>query len=160
MDVNLSPPTRRERYEITPVQYGELLRLAFVLCGSRDVAQDLVQDTYARCAPKLTAVTDPGSYLRTALVNRWRSQQRRRQVARAWLVRQQPPSPVAPVQLAEWHDQLLALPPRQRAAIALRYLSGLDDVSIAAAIGVKIPTVRSLIHRGLITLRKAADERP
>ncbi len=160
MDVSFGAPTLGGSSEITAGQYGELLRLAFVLSGSRDMAQDLVQDTYARCAPKLTGVTDPGSYLRTALVNRWRSQQRRRQVAGAWLLRQQPPSPVAPVQLSEWHDQLLALPPRQRAAIVLRYLCGLDDAAIAAAIDVKPATVRSLIHRGLITLRKAADDRP
>lgn len=48
---------------------------------------------------------------------------------------------------------LLQLPMRQRAAIVGRYFGGWDDATIAAAIGVRPATVRSLVHRGLAALR-------
>ena len=54
--------------------------------------------------------------------------------------------------------QLLAgLPPRQRAALTLRYVHDLEDDAIAAALGCRRGTVRSLLSRGLSTLREHAD---
>ena len=51
--------------------------------------------------------------------------------------------------------QLLAgLPPRQRAALTLRYVHDLDDHAIATALGCRRGTVRSLLSRGLSTLRE------
>ncbi len=155
MDTDLDALKPTAAAGVTPDEYRALLRLAFVLCGSSDLAEDLVQDTYLRCASKLEGVANPSAYVRMALINRWRSHQRRRQVAGRWMERQRPPEPVMPGELAEWHDQLLALPARQRAVIVLRYLCELDDTAIGASIGAKPATVRSLAHRGLLTLRKA-----
>jgi len=54
--------------------------------------------------------------------------------------------------------QLLAgLPPRQRAALTLRYVHDLDDHAIATAIGCRRGTVRSLLSRGLSTLREQTN---
>ncbi len=134
--------------------YGSLRRLAFVLCGSREAAEDLVQETFVRCIERLESLDDPGQYMRTALVNRWRSGERRRAVASRWMRAQRPVDAVMPADLVEWRDMLLALPARQRGAIALRYLCDLDDAAIASALGVRPATVRSLIHRGLKTLKE------
>jgi RNA polymerase sigma factor (sigma-70 family) len=51
-------------------------------------------------------------------------------------------------------DAVASLPARQRAAIVLRYWADLDDSEIADALGARAGTVRSLVHRGLTTLRK------
>jgi DNA-directed RNA polymerase specialized sigma24 family protein len=153
VEVEAGPQQERDDAEIVAL-YGSLRRLAFVLCGSREVAEDLVQDTFARCITRIDSLQDPASYLRTALINRWRSQERRRVVAGRWLGAQAPVAPVMPAELVEWRDLLLGLPTRQRGAIALRYLCGLDDPSIAAALGVRPATVRSLIHRGLASLKE------
>ena len=48
---------------------------------------------------------------------------------------------------------LATLPDRQRAAIVLRYYDDLPDEEIAAALDARLGTVRSLISRGLATLR-------
>jgi RNA polymerase sigma factor (sigma-70 family) len=130
-------------------------RLAFVLCGSRELAEDLVQETFVRCVGRLGSLQDPGQYMRAALINRWRSYERRRSVARRWMQAQRPAPPVMPAELVEWRDLLLGLPSRQRGAIALRYVCDLDDIAIATALGVRPATVRSLVHRGLKTLKES-----
>jgi RNA polymerase sigma factor (sigma-70 family) len=53
---------------------------------------------------------------------------------------------------------LLTLPERQRAALVLRYFHDLPDAEIARALGCREVTVRSLISRGLATLRTRARE--
>src|SRR5918997_85162 len=51
------------------------------------------------------------------------------------------------------------LPPRQRAALTLRYVHDLDDHAIAAALGCRRGTVRSLLSRGLAALRSEEGTR-
>jgi RNA polymerase sigma-70 factor (ECF subfamily) len=53
---------------------------------------------------------------------------------------------------------LAGLPPRQRAAMTLRYVHALDDRQIARAIGWRVGTVRSLLTRGRATLRFVLDQ--
>ena len=48
---------------------------------------------------------------------------------------------------------LLTLAPRQRQAIALRYLGGLNDREVAQALGISLGSVKTHIHRGLSGLR-------
>ncbi len=48
---------------------------------------------------------------------------------------------------------LLTLAPRQRQAIALRYLGGLSDREVAQALGISLGSVKTHIHRGLNGLR-------
>ncbi len=48
---------------------------------------------------------------------------------------------------------LLTLAPRQRQAIALRYLGGLSDKEVAQALGISLGSVKTHIHRGLHGLR-------
>lgn len=48
-----------------------------------------------------------------------------------------------------------ALPPRQREALALRYVADLDHAAIAAALGTSVAMSRRLVSDALATLRKA-----
>jgi RNA polymerase sigma factor (sigma-70 family) len=50
---------------------------------------------------------------------------------------------------------IAGLPPKQRAAIALRYYEDLSDEQIADYLGCRTGTVRSYLSRGLATLRAA-----
>jgi RNA polymerase sigma factor (sigma-70 family) len=54
------------------------------------------------------------------------------------------------------HVQVLLarLPARQRAALVLRYFADLPDQEIADMLDCRVGTVRSLISRGLATLRE------
>jgi RNA polymerase sigma factor (sigma-70 family) len=51
------------------------------------------------------------------------------------------------------HDALLGLPDRQRAAIVLRFYEDLSDVQTAEVLRCSPGTVRSLVSRGMKTLR-------
>jgi RNA polymerase sigma factor (sigma-70 family) len=51
-------------------------------------------------------------------------------------------------------DRVEALPPKQRAAVALRYGSDLPHAEIAAAIGCTPEAARRSLHEGLKRLRK------
>jgi RNA polymerase sigma factor (sigma-70 family) len=52
---------------------------------------------------------------------------------------------------------LLALPVRQRAAIVLRYYEDLPEAQIAELLRCRPATVRSLVSRGLDTLRRSPE---
>src|SRR5690349_11637150 len=54
-------------------------------------------------------------------------------------------------------DLLAPLPPRQRAALTLRYVHDLPDEAIAKALGCRPITVRSLLSRGREALRETLE---
>jgi RNA polymerase sigma factor (sigma-70 family) len=54
-------------------------------------------------------------------------------------------------------DIVRGLPPKQRAAIVLRYYADYSDADIADALGCSQATVRSQISRALTTLRSTAE---
>jgi RNA polymerase sigma-70 factor (sigma-E family) len=141
-----------------------LFGTAYLLTGSREAAEDLLQETLTRLYPKWAAVESadsPVAYVRRALANRFVSSTRRpsyRDVA-MWEL----PEAIADVDVAGtvanrrmlW--QLLSeLPERQRAALVLRYFHDLPDAEIARALDCREVTVRSLISRGVAAMRARA----
>ena len=141
-----------ERLESTyRANFGALVKVAFLLTGSRAEAQDAVHEAFLRCAPKLATVDHAPSYLRAAVVNECRARYRRSK-------RRRPPDIRAdehlPHDLIETRDALAVLSERKRAVIVLRYFVDLPDDQIAAELGCRPATVRSLAHRALKELRK------
>jgi DNA-directed RNA polymerase specialized sigma24 family protein len=49
------------------------------------------------------------------------------------------------------------LPPRQRAAVVLRYYEGLGEDEIGQALHCSGASARSLLHRGLVNLRRQLE---
>jgi RNA polymerase sigma-70 factor (sigma-E family) len=138
----------------------DALRLAFLLTGNRATAEDLVHDAFVRLAGRLLHVRDPGgfhAYLRTTVVNLTRSHFRRRGVERRYAERQAPPRPVEQPDLSgreELRLALLALPVRQRTAIVLRYYEDLSEAQTADLMRLRPAAVKSLVSRGMATLRQ------
>lgn len=128
-----------------------LVRLAYLLTSDREVAEEVVHDAVLALRPRWDDVTDPPAYLRTAVVNRCRSWLRRQRTARAHV-----PDPAEPARQDpdELWDALATLDERRRTAIVLRFYEDLPDVEIAAVLGCRPATVRTLVHRGLHLLRK------
>lgn len=144
----------------------DLLRLAVLLLGSREEAEDAVQEAIlavSRSWIRVLATASEGvaySYLRTALVRKTLDLHRTR-------------LPVAdPVDLpAEDHGLLqyeqdkqffalvAALPQQQRAVLVLRYYADFDDRRIAAVLGSTRGTVRSNAMRGLSKLREQLEKK-
>lgn len=131
--------------------YGSMVRLAFALTGSRAGAEDLVQDVFVRVHAKWSRVQEPRAYLKRSVVNACSSAQRRRVRERRAL---QAVESSVELGADELFDALERLPYRQRAAIVLRFYEGLPDADVAAALGCRVGTVASLVHRGLAELRK------
>jgi RNA polymerase sigma-70 factor (sigma-E family) len=145
--------------EYTPA----LLRTAYLLTGNGNAAEELLQDTLVRLYPKWDRVEQadaPLAYVRRSLANAFVNQQRRasrREFAYAD-VPERMDDRDAFGQIADrdeiW-NRLAVLPQRQRAALVLRFYEGLSDEDAASALGCRVGTVRSLISRGLSTLRAA-----
>ncbi len=133
-------------------RYAWAVRLARDLTGDAAVAEELAQEAFIAVRRRFADVDHPASYLRAVIVNAARSYGRRRLLER----RHAPsaPDPSTPEHLVELADVLNGLPLRQRSAIVLRYLEGLDDDEIAGLLGCRRSTVRSLVHRGLHDLRE------
>ena len=140
-----------------------LRRMARVLVGDTDSADDLVGEAIARTLPRWRSgkVDDGGAYVRRVMVNlasrRWRRRalgRRRDHAALDWLA----PQGDAPNAIAE-RDQTLraviALPVRRRAVIVLRFYEDLSLQQIARSLGVSEGTVKSQLSRALEQLRVA-----
>jgi RNA polymerase sigma-70 factor (sigma-E family) len=143
-------------------QQEALLRLAFLLAGDRGHAEDLVQTalmkTY-RHWDRITRRGEPTAYVRRALVTTHTSWRRR-----AWH-REHPTARLPDVAAAEPADRLdaseelrralVALPPRMRATVVLRYYEDLSELQTAQLMGCSESTVNTQAARGLVRLRGA-----
>ena len=68
-------------------------------------------------------------------------------------VRSVSPPDVEPPELDETFTALRRLPPKQRTVLALRYYEDLSVDAIAQLTGMRLGTVKSLLHRSLKQLR-------
>lgn len=139
------------------------VRLAYLLTGDRALAEDLVQDAFVRLAGRLVHLRDQSAfdaYLRRTVVNLSNSHFRRRKVERAFLESsrnavgtQTSQSPAVEDREDLWRA-LGRLSGRQRAAVVLRFYEDLSERQVAEILKCRPGTVKSLVSRGLETLRK------
>ena len=129
-------------------------RLAYLLVGSREQAQELVHDAFARLYERWDRVANPGAYLRTCVVNGCKDSLRRRRYAER---ERQDPRPDAQLDADHLVDALATLPHKERAAIVLRYYEDRSEADIADLLDVRPGTVKSLLHRGLAHLREVIE---
>lgn len=137
-----------------------LLRFAHLVTGDADAAQDAVQDALANAFARwdrIAAADDPGAYVRRMIVNAHVSGWRRfgRRVTPVAEVRG---GSAADLSEAVVRDDAVwrvcrALPPKQRAAVVLRYYEDLEFAEIARILECTEVTVRSQLHRALAALR-------
>jgi RNA polymerase sigma factor (sigma-70 family) len=139
--------------EVYRLERQPMLRVAYLIVGSTDTAEDVVHDAFIELYRRWDDVDSPGAYLRRAVVNRALSWQRHAGVAQRHLLRTAAaaPSVDAPEPLWERLDSVTA---DQRAALVLVYYLDLTSESAADLLRVRPATVRSLVRRGLRTLRK------
>lgn len=128
-----------------------MTRLAYLLTGSRAVAEELVQDAFEQLVRRWHDIDVPPAYLRIAVVNGARSWGRRRHTVH--MGHEGVDAGFEPDAIAV-RNALAGLPHDAREAIVLRYWVGLSDSEIAAELGRPLGTVKSQIHRGLGRLRE------
>ena len=128
-------PTSPSFSDLYRDSHADMVRLAFLLTGSAETAQDVVQDAFVSVHRAWSRVREPKAYLRRAVVNACTSHHRR--AFRARRAHAQHPGPdVVELGADEMFDVLATLPARQRAAIVLRYWHGLDEREIAGVLGL------------------------
>ncbi|RLK23331.1 RNA polymerase sigma-70 factor (sigma-E family) [Micromonospora sp. M71_S20] len=137
-----------------------MLRVAYLLTGDRHAAEDLLQEVLEQVYVRWRRVrTSPEAYARRALVNRsinrWRRRARRPEQALGDNdgVARDHADDIALRQAVV--AALRTLPPRQRAAVVLRYLEDLSVADVAGALRCSEGTVKSHASRGLAHLREA-----
>jgi DNA-directed RNA polymerase specialized sigma24 family protein len=126
-----------------------LQRSAYLLCGDWYLAEDLVQETFAKAYAhwrRVQSADNPDAYVRRILVNEARQRWRRRDapVVRTDAVAEQPAgdSTDEVTRRAELFQALL------------RYLEGLSVRETAAALGCREGTVKSQAADAMASLRK------
>jgi RNA polymerase sigma-70 factor (sigma-E family) len=139
-----------------------LTRFAYLLCGDRGRAQDLVQDTYLALYRRFgdeLPIAAPVAYARRAIVHAQVSRARRRSSTETPVAELPEPAAVDPTVAEDEQDAmwraLATLPERQRTVLVLRYYADLPDSEIARLLGVRRGTVRSLATRAFAELRHA-----
>ena len=139
-----------------------LLRIAYLLTGDRHSAEDLVQEVLEQMYVKWRRIHGmPEAYARRALVNRsanrWRRRGRRPEAPLAGHDVAAPDHSEHVVVRDAVLSALRTLPPRQRAAVVLRYLEDLPVAEVARALDCSEGNVKSSVSRGLVRLRAALD---
>src|ERR1044072_7509525 len=137
-----------------------LRRTAFLLCGDRHRADDLVQTATPRLYLKWRRASEADNldaYVRAILVRTFLNDQRR-----GWFQRErgtaEPAARAAPAPEPDTksvlHAALATVPARQRAALVLRFLCDQSVADVAVLLGCAEGTVKSLTSDGLKSLRR------
>ena len=153
-----------ELYQATAIG---LIRLAYVILGDRQAAEDVVQDAFCNLFlrwDRLSHAQGAEYYVRVTVLNACRSALRRRAVRNRLVLHELPaPSVEAAVLGGEERADLIRavdrLPQRQRETLILSYYLDLPDDEIATLMGVGMSSVRSARHRALENVARDLKER-
>lgn len=152
-----------------PQHTDRLYRAAWALCGSREEAEDLVQETFAKVLEKRRVVRGGSdiAYLLTGLHNTFISSRRaagaRPQLAAVDAEEVHAPAvrahPEVSARIREIFAAVAALPEDFRAAVVAVDVAGLSYAEAARSLGVKESTLATRVHRARTELIDRFDER-
>jgi RNA polymerase sigma factor (sigma-70 family) len=144
-----------------------LARYAYLLCGDRDEAADLVQSglvaTYGRLRNGFT-IDRAEAYVRRAISSAFIDSRRRstrwRATAHLHLAPESVDGPTGSTDSRlDLKAELRALSPRERACVVLRYYGDRTVADIAAELGISDGAVKRYLSDGLAKLGRAVADR-
>ena len=150
-----------EYTEYVAARLWSLRRLAAVLCGDWQRADDLVQATLTKLYVhwgRVRAATHPDAYARAVLVREFIHEQRSAWVKRVSLSGRLTDSPAAAIDqdaVLDLRAAVAALPARQRATLVLRFYCDLNVDQSAQVLNCSPGTVKSQTAKAISTLRRA-----
>ena len=162
-------PARNEELDVLfRRHYTGLLRLAVVMLGNREAAEDAVQDAFASLYRNWRSLREPDvaeAYLRSTVLNRCRSWVRRQVTQRAarplMLVQQNQPSAEDTIvdrdEVGSLVTVMRTLPRRQREVLACRYVLELSVEETARLLSISEGSVKTHTHRGLKALQQRME---
>ncbi|MET9775786.1 SigE family RNA polymerase sigma factor [Streptomyces sp. NPDC006367] len=147
--------------------YAELSRLAHLLTGEPDAADDLAADALLALWhrwDRVRAADHPVAYARGVVANLARSRIRsavreRRRVALFWSQREEKAENPDVAGVVDVQEALRSLPFRKRACVVLRHAFDLSEKDTALALGVSVGTVKSQTSKGMAELQRALGTR-
>lgn len=147
--------------EFMTARSASLFRTAYLIVGDHQLAQDLLQESLVKTYlawPRLRDVGKAEAYTRRTIVTTaisWRRRRSFHERPTAHLPEPEAPDPGdAVTSHTSMMTQLRALPPRQRAAVVLRYYEDLSEAQTAEVMGCSVGAVKSQTHAGLARLRE------
>jgi RNA polymerase sigma-70 factor, ECF subfamily len=160
--VNHSTTTETASFDaLYLAEYQPLVRLAFVLTGRRDIAEELVQDAFEmahRRWNRISAYDKPGAWVRRVVLRRCVGRHRRLSIETKALMRLSA-RPQQDHELVVRDDALLSavrrLPTRQAQVVALICLEDRSVDEVADLLNCAPPTVRTHLRRGRLALAAA-----
>ncbi len=152
--------------EFVALRLGALTRYATVVTWDPHLAEDITQDVLVRAQARWSRIgrlDAPEQYVKRMVLNEFLSWRRRKAAQLVFVPKEtlegmvpHVPDRTGAVDDRDATRRLIAgLPPKQRAAVALRYYEDLTDEQIAALLGCRTGTVRSYLSRALAALRAA-----
>ena len=146
--------------EFVEARSASLFRTAYLMVGDHQLAQDLLQEALVKTLiawPRLRDRANLDSYTRRIIVTTaisWRRRRSFHERPTGSLPERLDPDPADTMVT---HDAVIAailtVPPRQRAAIVLRYYQDLTEAQTAEAMGCAVGTVKSQVAVALAKLR-------
>jgi RNA polymerase sigma-70 factor (sigma-E family) len=147
--------------ELVAARSGALLRTAYVVVGDHQLAQDLLQEALVKAYvawPRLRDTAKAEAYVRRTIVTTAISWSRRRSFHEPPVERVAEATDGDETDRLATHDvlweQVRGLPPRQRAALVLRYYEDLSEADTADLMGCSVGTVKSQVAAALAKLRE------
>jgi RNA polymerase sigma-70 factor (sigma-E family) len=141
-----------------------LSRIAYLLTGDHQLAEDLLQSALARVYPRWRHIRDgdPDAYVKRVMYNQNISWWRRRRIAERLEAHPRDRGGADPNETTALRLTLAAalrqLPRRQRAVLVLRFYEDLTEAQVAEILGCAVGTVKRHGHDGLRRLRAIAPE--
>jgi len=146
---------------LVATHYGDMARVAFLVCGEASLAQDAVQSAWLIAWQKLRSLRDPDRvrpWLLSVTVNEARQIVRRRhgRVVEIDLSNAVAPGadPADTIDRVDLRRVLAHLSPNDRAVLAYHYVLGLDSNELGALTGRSPSGARTHLSRLVDRLRK------
>ena len=144
--------TRPSFEQVYQDRHVAVVRLATVMVGSSAIGEELAQDAFIRLMGAWDRVQNPAGFLHTTVANLCRTHLKRTAHGKR-ITPDRVPADAGPVVDETW-SALARLAPKYRVVLALRFYEDMSEAETAAALGLRLGTVKSQVHRGLAALRK------
>ncbi|MFI6154782.1 SigE family RNA polymerase sigma factor [Kitasatospora sp. NPDC051170] len=159
--------TSTEFHQFFERHYAELARLAHLLTGEADAADDLASDALIALWQRwdrLRTADHPIAYARGVVANMARERIRsavreRRRVLLFWTRSPEKTEGPDVAAVLDMRAALARLPFRKRACVVLRHAFDLSEKDTAAALGISVGTVKSQTSKAMAELERALGAR-